>query len=362
MDKDIMDQEEIDKLFEEFAKEEPQVEGGGPEASVAPRGSEILSQEEIDALLRGLEEGQIPLEEAEVPVEEVPGLRPFDFRQWELLELERMERLGLVLERFSKASGSALSEYLHRPVDVDLAEKKAMYFEEFIKKVPVPTGLIILKVRPEEDYALLVLDARTVFYAIDVLFGGGRPGRVKVEGREFTSIEMRVIKNLSGILLESLEEAFGLMCEVKFIPEKVELSPEFAVLFFRKEAVLSASFEVDFGGALGSMTLCLPSGLLKALRDRAMGRGEVTVEVEDPKWKEALREALSEVWVMVQVEFMRKKLTLRELLGLKEGDLVFFGPKAEEEVLGKVQGVPLFKGRPGLSKGYRAVKITEILS
>lgn len=361
MDKDLMDQEEIDKLFEELSKEQPEV--GELEAQTPqPKGTEILSQEEIDALLRGLEEGQIPIEEAEVPLEESVEVRPFDFRQWELLELERIERLKLVLERFSKAAGSALSEYLHRPVDVDLSERKAMYFEEFIKKVPVPTGLIILRVSPEENYALLVLDARTVFYAIDVLFGGGRPGRAKVEGREFTSIEMRVIRNLSAILLESLGEAFQLMCEVKFFPEKVELSPEFAVLFFKKEAVLVASFDLDFGGALGTMTLCLPSSLLKALRDRAMGRAEVTVEVEDPKWKEALREALSEVLVRVEVEFLRKKFTLRELLGLKEGDLIFFGPKAEEEVIGRVQGVPLFKGKPGLSRGYRAVKITEILS
>lgn len=360
-----MDQEEIDKLLEEFKEEGPSEEGpkGAPAEGPKVKGAELLSQEEIDALLQGLEEGAIGVEEEKeaAAAPEVEVYEPFDFRKWELLELEKIESLKLVFDRFAKDAASALSDFLHRPAVVDFTGSRAAYFEDFVKKVPLPTGLIILKVLPVKTYALLVLDARTVFYAIDALFGGGRRGRVKVEGREFTPIETRIIRHLSGILLESLRRAWEPIYRLEFAVEKVELSPELAAVSFQREAIVVGAFEVDFGGSVGAFSLCLPSELVKAFRDRMATRPQAEVVPEDPQWREAFLKALEEVPLRVEVEFAKKELALEEFLGLKVGDVILFSSRPDDEILVRVEGIPLFKGKAGVSKGRRAVKITDFV-
>ena len=358
---DIMDQNEIDKLLEEFSEEEKQEAETSPAPQPEVKGAELLSQEEIDALLQGLEEGEIAAEE-EAP-EEVPAeaFEPFDFRKWELLELEKTESLKLIFDRFSKQAGFSLREFLHIPVAVDLSQWRAVYFEDFIRKVPLPTGLIILRVEPVRTSALLVLDARTVFYAIDVLLGGGRRGRVKVEGRDFTPIETRIIRHISNILLQSLKMAWEPVYPLEFHLEKIELSPELAAASFERVPIVVADFDVDFGGAAGSFSLCLPSGLVKAFRDRMAEGTKVEVGPEDPQWRSQLIEALKEVPVSLEVEFVKVEVTASELLKLKEGDVFFIPSSPEEELVVKVQGIPLLKGKAGVSRGRRAVKITALL-
>lgn len=363
-----MDQNEIDKLLEEFQEEG---EGSAEEASQETppqgekaKGAELLSQEEIDALLQGLEEGEIEVEEGEeaaaAPVEG-EGYEVFDFRKWELLELEKIQSLKLVFDRLAKDAASSLTDFLHRPAVVDFTGSRALYFEDFIKKVPLPTGLIILRVLPVKTHALLVLDARTVFYAIDALFGGGRRGRVKVEGRDFTPIETRIIKHLSGILLESLRRAWEPIYPLEFGVEKVELSPELAAVSFQREPIVVGDFEVDFGGSVGSFSLCLPSELVKAFRDRMATRPQAEVVPEDPQWRSDFLKALEGVPLMLEVDFARKEISLEEFLGLKVGDVVFFPSRPDDELVVRVGGIPLFKGKAGMSKGRRAVKITDFL-
>jgi len=364
---DRMDQNEIDKLLEEFSEEgkvqeEPPTEKVAEEEKKPVRSAELLSQEEIDALLKGLEEGEIPLEKAEEVVPEAPegAFEKFDFRKWELIELERSKEIALMFERFAKKASADLSDFLHRPVSVDFSEWKAMYFEEFIKKVPVPTALIILRVEPLEVEALLVMDAKTVFYAVDILFGGGRRGRIKVEGREFTPIETRIIRHISNILLEGLRLIWEPIYPLRFRMEKIELSPELAQVGFQRESILLGRFEVDFGPTIGAFSFCLPGTLVKMLRDQMKFRVKEE-KASDPDFKARFLEALKEVPVSLRVTFLKKEIRAEEFLRLKVGDMITFPSKPDEELTVEVEGIPLLRGKAGISQGKRAVKITGLL-
>jgi flagellar motor switch protein FliM len=360
-----MDQNEIDKLLEEFSQEEKVQEEVPKEEERKEKrpikSAELLSQEEIDALLKGLEEGEIPLEKAEEVVPEVSerAFERFDFRKWELIELERMKEIVLIFQRFARKASVDLSDFLHRLVSVEFSEFKAMYFEDFIKKVPVPTGLIILKVEPLEVEALLVLDAKTVFYAVDILFGGGKRGRIKIEGREFTPIETRIIRRISNILLEGLRLIWEPIYPLRFRMEKIELSPELVQAGFQRESILLGRFEVDLGPTTGSFSLCLPGTLVRMLRDQ-MNIG-VKEEASDPEFKARFLETLKEVPVNLRAIFLRKDMRAEELLKLKVGDMITFPSRPDEELIVEVEGVPLLRGKAGISRGKRAVKITGLV-
>ncbi|HEX15493.1 MAG TPA: flagellar motor switch protein FliM [Deltaproteobacteria bacterium] len=320
--------------------------------------AEILSQEEVDALLQGIIEGEVETEGAPAPSEE--EVTRFDFRQQERLLLERMENLGIVLDRFSKNVRSSLSDLLHKAVEVDLSGRKALLFSDFIKGIPVPTGLAILKVEPVKGAGLMVLEARLVFSFVELLFGGPKVEGTKVEGRDFTPIEMRVIKRVVGILLEDLRKAWEALYPLRFELEKVELSPQLATVVPQDEAVLTVGFTVELEDPVGAITLCLPSSVLKPVRE-ALGRGEREKPAEDPRWRRALQEALMRVPVTVGVELGRIEMPPRKLIEMKEGDLLRLPTGVEDELVVKVQDLPLFKGTPGLSRGQRAVKITSAL-
>ncbi len=361
-----MDQNEIDKLLEEFSEEE-RIQEEPPTEKLAEeekpiRSAELLSQEEIDALLKGLEEGEIPLEKAEEVASEAPerAFERFDFRKWELLELERNKEIVLMFQRFARKASADLSDFLHRPVSVDFSESKAMYFEEFIKKVPVPTALIILRVEPLGVEALLVMDAKTVFYAVDILFGGGRRGRIKVEGREFTPIETRIIRHISNILLEGFHLIWEPIYPLRFRMEKIELSPELAQVGFQRESILLGRFEVDFGPTTGAFSFCLPGTLVKMLRDQ-MNLRLKEEKASDPNFKARFLEALKEVPVSLRVTFLRKQIRAEEFLKLKVGDMIAFPSRPDEELIVEVEGIPLLQGKAGISRGKRAVKITGLL-
>ena len=319
--------------------------------------SEILSQEEVDALLQGISEGEVETEKAPPVSEE--GIVPYDFRRQELLVLERMESVGLVFKRFSKNARSSLNELLHKAVEVDLSEWQALSFSDFIKGIPVPTGLALLKVEPLQGSALLVLEAGLVFSFVELLLGGPKVEGTKVEGRDFTPIEMRVISRIVKILLEDLKKAWEVLYPLRFELEKVELSPQLAAVVPQDEAVMAARFTVELEAPVGAITLCLPASVLKPIREELL-RGERLQARGDPHWRKALHEALMRIPLTVEVELGRIKMLPRRILEMKEGDVLRLPTGVEEELLVKVQKVPLLKGVPGLSRGHRAVRITSL--
>ncbi|RLA87518.1 MAG: flagellar motor switch protein FliM [Deltaproteobacteria bacterium] len=316
--------------------------------------SQILSQEEVDALLQGISNGEVETERAPAPQEEVVV---YDFRQQERLLLEGMESLGIVFDRFAKNMRGSFTDLLHRVVDVNLAGKKGMGFSEFIDSLPVPTSFNILRVGPVNGSALLVIEAKLVFSLVELLFGGTAQEATKVEGREFTPIELRIVSRVTRMILKDLERAWEVIYPLKFEYEKTELDPKLAGIVPPDEAVMAARFEVELENPIGVITLCMPSLVLKPIRKELEQRGKLEERV-DPVWRGRLYRALLNVPVTVEVEFGTLKMSPKELLGIRIGDVVRLPKGVDDELIVKVEKVPKFRGTAGLSRGQRAVQIT----
>lgn len=316
--------------------------------------AEILSQEEVDALLQGISNGEVQTEQSPHPPE--GEVSPFDFRQQEQLLLERMEDLEIVFQRFSKNARGSLGELFNKAVEVEQTEKVASSFSDFMKGIPVPTGLAVLKVEPLRGAALMVLEAKLVFSFVELLLGGSKVEGVKVEGRDFTPIEMRIIRRVVGRLLEDLGRAWEVLYPLRFELEKVELSPQLAAVIPPDEAVLTTRFTVELEEPVGTVTLCFPSSVLKPVRE-AIIQGEKE-RPEDPKWHRALREALMRVPVQIEVELGRLMMPSKEVVEFEKGKVIKLPTGVDDELVVRVQGLPLFRGTPGLARGQRAVKIT----
>lgn len=314
-----------------------------------------MSQEEVDALLQGISNGEVETEKAPAPQE---GVVVYDFRQQERLLLEGMESLGIVFDRFAKNMRGSFTDLLHRVVDVNLAGKKGMGFSEFIDSLPVPTSFNILRVGPVKGSALLVIEAKLVFSLVELLFGGTAQEATRVEGREFTPIELRIISRVTRMILKDLERAWEVIYPLKFEYEKTELDPKLAGIVPPDEAVMAARFEVELENPIGVITLCMPSLVLKPIRKELEQRGKQEERV-DPVWRERLYRALLDVPVTVEVEFGTLKMSPKELLGIRIGDVVRLPKGVDDELIVKVEKVPKFRGTAGLFRGQRAVQITE---
>lgn len=206
---------------------------------------------------------------------------------------------------------------------------------------------------------MLVLETRLVFSLVELLLGGSKVEGTKVEGRDFTPIEMRVIRRIVKLLLDDLKKAWEVLYQLHFELEKVELSPQLAAVVPQDEAVMVARFAVELEAPIGTITLCLPTSVLKPIKEELL-QAERPQAKEDPQWRKALQEALMRVPLKVEVELGRLRLSPRRILEMKQGDLLRLPTGVEEELVVKVQRVPLFKGVPGLSRGQRAVRITSL--
>lgn len=312
----------------------------------------ILDQAEIDALIHGVDTGAVSTEPAALPGE----ARPYDFQNQMRIVRGRMPTLEMINERFARLFRVSLYNLLRRSPEISVAPVSIKKFSEYVHTLHVPTNLNLVKINPFRGTALVVLDPKLVFAVVDNFFGGtGR--HAKIEGREFTATEQRIIHMMLRNVFADLHEAWSHVAPIEVEYLQSEINPHFANIVSPSEIVVITSFHVELDGGGGELHITMPYAMIEPLRE-VLDSGMASDRVEkDDRWNVCLREEIEDAEVELSTLLGRTSVTLAELVNLKPGDILtcdFTG-----KVLVLAEDVPMFRGSFGLSRGQQAIKFEE---
>ncbi len=320
--------------------------------------ADLLSQDEIDALLHGVDDGDVETDTAESN-EEHAGVRGYDFNSQERIVRGRMPTLEMVNERLARYFRISLFNFLRRSAEISISGIQVLKFSEYIQSLFVPTNLNIVRFAPLRSRALIVMEPRLVFTAVDNFFGGGGQFYNKVEGREFTPTEMRVIRLIIDLLFKDLKEAWKPVMELEFEYMSSEVNPQFANIVSPAEIVIVSTIHVELEGGGGDINIAMPYAMIEPIRDLldavSSDRGEV-----DGGWQEGLRKEVLRSEVSLNSLLVEKTMTIKDVMNLKKDDVIPID--MPETVVIQAEGVSIFKGKVGLSDGNYAIQITEKLT
>ncbi|MGR9045203.1 MAG: flagellar motor switch protein FliM [Gammaproteobacteria bacterium] len=316
--------------------------------------ADLLSQEEIDALLHGVDDGEIETETDE-PLDHSVA-RVYDFTSQERIVRGRMPTLEMINERFARYFRISLFNFLRRSAEISVSGIQVQKFSEYIQSLYVPTNLNVVKFSPLRGRALIVMEPRLVFTAVDNFFGGAGQFYNKVEGREFTPTEMRVIRMLIDMIFKDLNEAWKPVMALNFEYMTSEVNPQFANIVSPSEIVVISTVHVELEGGGGDIHVVMPYSMVEPIRellDQVISdRGET-----DGRWQDSLRKSLMNVTVMLDSVLAVKKVTVKDVLHLKKGDVIPI--EIPEFVRLRAQSMPVFEGKVGLSDGNYAIQIIK---
>tara|TARA_R110000868_G_scaffold364037_1_gene626464 strand:+ start:3156 stop:4127 length:972 start_codon:yes stop_codon:yes gene_type:complete len=313
---------------------------------------DLLSQEEIDALLHGVDGGDVETEE-EVDFDEA---RSYDLTSQDRIVRGRMPTLEMVNERFARYTRISLFNLLRRTADVAVGGIQIQKFGEYVHTLYVPTSLNMVKLRPLRGTGLIIFDAKLVFKLVDNFFGGdGR--HAKIEGREFTPTELRVVEMVLRDAFVDLQEAWKAVFPVQFEFVNAEVNPSMANIVSPSEVVVVSTFHVELDGGGGDMHITLPYSMIEPIRETLDAGLQTDVDDVDDRWVNSLREDVMGAAVTLNGTIAKKTVSLRDILDLQEGDVI--PVDIPDKMLLFANDVPVFNTKLGVSKGNMALQIID---
>tara|TARA_R110002167_G_scaffold4255_2_gene19930 strand:+ start:12091 stop:13080 length:990 start_codon:yes stop_codon:yes gene_type:complete len=317
---------------------------------------DLLSQDEINALLHGVDEGEVDVN-AEGASQNV---RPYDLTSQEHVVRHKMPTLEMINENFARALRNNMFNLLRRNAEVNITGTKIGKFSEYKHSLYMPTSLNLFKLRPLRGTAILAMDANLVFRMVDNFFGGtGR--EVKIETREFTPTEQRVVQMVLTQAYSDLVDAWKSVYKVELEPQRSEVNPDAVNILSPGELIMISVFTVTFdGGGGGEIQLALPYKMIEPIRELLEVGARVDADEVDDSWADAMREDIMDARVDFGCRMFEQSITLRDVVDLETGDII--PVDMPDTVVLKANGIPMFNTRIGVSNGNLALKIDSIIA
>jgi flagellar motor switch protein FliM len=317
-------------------------------------GADLLSQDEIDALLHGVDSGAVPTEAPAAPGE----ARSYDFASQDRIVRGKLPTLEMINERFARTWRIGLFNLVRRSADLSVRGIDLMRFGEYMHSLQVPNNLNLVKMKPLRGTALVVYEPRLVFTMVDNFFGGTGKFHTRIEGREFTPTEMRVIQLMLKQTFADLVDAWAPVMTVEFEYMNSEVNPHFANIISPREYIVVSRFHVELEGGGGELHVALPYAMLEPIRE-LLDAGVQSDRIEkDESWTRALRTQLQDAEVELSSAIAQRQISLRELSRLKVGDVIPID--LPRTVTLRVEQMPLFTGEFGTHNGRNAIKVTAV--
>ncbi|AIH03781.1 MAG: Flagellar motor switch protein FliM [Thermodesulfobacterium sp. 37_54] len=317
----------------------------------------ILSQEEIDALLSGLSEGKI---DTTPEVKEEVKAKPFDFRNYTISTRLKIPGLEVINEQLARSLRMQLSTLLREMLDISNLPLQMERFKDFLNKIPVPTSIHIFKLEPLKGQSLLIIDATLAFLFIERFLGGERK-HIKVEGREFTPIEQRLLKKVVDLIFNELEKAWKNIYPVKPKYIRGEVNPQFARVLMPEETVVVTGYTLELESLSGKILFCYSLSTLQPIKDKLYSPYQLE-EYIDLTWKKNLENYILNSSVQLKAILGKGTITLEDLVNLEVGDVVILDKKIEEPIEVYIEGVPKILGKLGVFKNHLAIQVDKFLS
>jgi len=317
---------------------------------------QILSQEEIDALLSAMDSGEIDVaeEKPEVAVE----VRPFDLTAQNIMQRGQFDALEEVYDKFINLFQGSLSNLFQRTISVKVISRETVKFGEFIKAFSSPTGFIIFSMEPLIGSALLAFEPHLVFSLIDCMFGG--EGKPIEKIREFTMIERRMLQRLATAVLKDLETAWDVAYPLRLALRKIETKPEFVYLVNPSDQLIIVVFDIRTEHFSGNIHLGLPYLMLEPIKDQ-LSSSYLREKDRASSFGDEIRKLLGRTEVNVVAELGTTVYSVEDILNFEVDDIIRLNTGPQNNVTVNVERVPKFLGMPGVVKGSKAVQITEVI-
>jgi flagellar motor switch protein FliM len=313
---------------------------------------DLLSQDEIDALLHGVDDGDIDTYDEG----DSEGIKSYDLASQDRIVRGRMPTLEMINERFARYTRISLFNLLRRNADVSTGGVQIMKFGEYIHTLYVPTSLNLTKVRPLRGTSLFVLDAKLVFKLVDNFFGGeGR--HAKIEGREFTPTETRIVQMVLNQVFHDMKEAWHAVLKVDFEYLSSEVNPAMANIVSPSEVVVVSTFHIELDGGGGELHMALPYSMIEPVRDVLDAGVQSDIDDVDERWVNALQEDIKEVNVPINATVCRRRISLRDVAKFKDGDII--PVEIPETLTLTANGIPVYNATLGTRDGKLALKIRD---
>lgn len=320
--------------------------------------SEFLSQEEVDALLRGVtgEEDEPEPQQAE----EEGGIRPYNLATQERIVRGRMPTMELINERFARCLRVGLFNFVRRNIEVSVGALHVQKYSEFIRNLVIPTNLNLVQAKPFRGNGLIVMEPNLIFLVVDILFGGDGRFHTRIEGRDFSPTEQRIILGLLNVIFSDYERAWAPVFKIQLGYVRSEMNPQFASIATPSEIVVASQFVLDLGVGQTNIHICWPYSMLEPVRDLLYSTMQSDQMTHDTRWTRKLAYRVSEAEVTLNAVLGRGKLTLGDLVDLRVGDVIPI--EIPELVTVYSDGVPVIRGQYGTRNRHYAVKIHHFVA
>ncbi len=317
--------------------------------------SDLLSQEEIDALLHGVDD--VEEEELDEDFAEDKGTSDYDFSSQDRIVRGRMPTLEMVNERFARHMRISLFNMMRRTAEVSINGIQMIKFGEYVHTLFVPTSLNMVRFRPLKGTGLITMEARLVFILVDNFFGGDGRYHAKIEGREFTPTERRIIQMLLKVIFEDYKEAWSPVMDVSFEYLDSEVNPSMANIVSPTEVVVISSFHIELDGGGGDFHVALPYSMLEPIRELLDAGVQSDKEDTDMRWSKALRDEILDVPVELTTKFLEVDVPLQTIMNFEAGDIIPI--EMPEHITVLIEQLPSFRAKLGKSRDNVALQIKE---
>ena len=319
--------------------------------------TDFLSQDEVYALLKGVT-GES--DEPEATDEGDGGVRVYNLGTQERIVRGRMPTLELINERFARYLRIGLFNYMHRTTEISVGPIRVQKYSEFIRNLVVPTNLNLVAAKPLRGTSLFVFDPNLVFLVVDNMFGGDGRFHTRVEGRDFTPTEQRIIRGLLNVVFTEYARSWKPVYDISFEYIRSEMNSQFANIATPSEIVISTTFSLEFGGTAADMHICFPYSMVEPIRDLLYSSMQSDQLSSDQRWIVMLRRQLKDAEVEIAAQLASTTVTLGQILKMKTGDIIPIN--IPEKIIVNVDNIPLMECRYGQQGGQYALKIERFMT
>lgn len=317
--------------------------------------NDLLSQDEIDALLHGVTSGDIETDTLDDNGEPTN----YDFTTQDRIVRGRMPTLEMINERFTRFFRTSLFNMLRRSPEITTGGVEMMKFSEYVHSLYVPTSLNMIRVKPLRGTALFVIDPKLVFILVDNYFGGEGRFHARIEGREFTLTEQRIAQIMLKHAFHDMRESWAPAMGVEFEYQSTEVNPQFANIVSPTEVVVVSKFRVELDGGGGDFHVTMPYSMLEPIRE-LLDAGVQSDRVEkDERWMVALKEGMKDAMVEMLLPLTSVRMSLKDIVSMKKGDVIPID--FPDKITAYIEEMPIFRGTYGAHKGNVAIKVQEFV-
>lgn len=330
--------------------------------------NQVLSQSEVDALLAAVSDGDVAT--SETPKAEAPAagkakvddrkIVSYDLTSQDRIIRGRLPQLEVIYEKFMRAFRVSLSSALRKIASITLTGTEFLKFGEFINTLPMPTCMSVLRFGNLRGSALFVIESKLAYALVDSFFGGADRPYTKIDGKDFTPIELQIVQKVVGLAINDMEAAWASIEKIGCSFVRTEVNPQFVGIVPPTDVVIASTFDVELENASGTISIVIPYATIEPIKQKLSTGFQVESDQTDKRlWTSIIQEQLLETDMEIKVNLGETEIKLRDLMTLKVGDVIPLDQDASGEFDIEIENVKKFKGYYGIHHGTVAVQVTR---